>query len=188
MGAGATPDNTGLGSSGWGVIEIDDAGPDADADGLPDILDPYPTNAANAFDLREAGPDASFGTADDVLYTLRQTAFSGTGVSLRINEGTLGAGSYRFSVTPTLKDPAGNALDGNGDGSGAMPTNATSPWLCRLATRSSTADSVRRRRCLNSAKTRRVAGWRSVGRWVGSTRPTTATTATGCVAHRTGEG
>jgi hypothetical protein len=79
---------------------------------------PYPANAANAFDLREAGADASFGTADDVLYTLRQTAFSGTGVSLRINEGTLGPGSYRFSVTPTLQDPAGNALDGNGDGSG----------------------------------------------------------------------
>jgi hypothetical protein len=105
-----------LGSSGWGVIEIDDAGADGDADGLPDILDPYPANAANAFDLREAGPDDSFGTADDVLYTLRQTAFSGS-VSLRINEGTLGAGSYRFSATSTLKDPAGNALDGNGDGS-----------------------------------------------------------------------
>jgi hypothetical protein len=110
-------DNAGLGSGGWGVIEIDDAGADGDADGVPDILDPYPTNAANAFDLREAGTDASFGTDDDVLYTLRQTSFSGTGVSLRINEGTLAAGSYRFSVTPTIKDPAGNALDGNGDGS-----------------------------------------------------------------------
>jgi hypothetical protein len=112
-----TSDN-GLGSGGWGVIEIDDAGADGDADGLPDRLDPYPANAANAFDLREAGADASFGTADDVLYTLRQTAFNGTGVSLRINEGTLGAGNYRFSATPTLQDPAGNALDGNGDGSG----------------------------------------------------------------------
>ena len=110
--------DTGLGTGGWGVIEIDDAGADTDADGLPDRLDPYPTNAANAFDLREAGADASFGTTDDVLYTLRQTAFSGTGVSLRINEGTLGAGNYRFSATPTIQDPAGNALDGNGDGSG----------------------------------------------------------------------
>jgi hypothetical protein len=56
--------------------------------------------------------------ADDVLYTLRQTAFSGSEISLWINEGTLGPGSYRFSATSTLKDPAGNALDGNGDDSG----------------------------------------------------------------------
>ncbi|HEX9890428.1 MAG TPA: lectin-like protein, partial [Nitriliruptorales bacterium] len=80
-------DNTGLGTSGWGVIEIDDAGTDGDADGLPDLLDPYPANAANAFDLREAGADAIFDTADDGLYTLRQTDFSGTGVALRLNEG-----------------------------------------------------------------------------------------------------
>jgi hypothetical protein len=111
-------DNTGLGTGGWGLIEIAEEGPDSDTDGLPDVLDPYPANAANAFDLREAGADASFGTADDVLYTLRQTAFSGTGVSLRINEGSLGPGSYRFSVTSTLKDIPGNALDGNGDGAG----------------------------------------------------------------------
>ncbi len=113
--------NTGLGTGGWGVIEIDDAGADTDADGLPHRLDPYPANAANAFDLRAAGADAIFGSADDVLYTLRQTAFSGTGVSLRINEGTLGAGNYRFVATPTIADPASNALDGNGDGSAGDP-------------------------------------------------------------------
>jgi hypothetical protein len=49
-----------LGSGGWGVIEIDDAGADGDADGLPDRLDPYPANAANAFDLREAGAGRQF--------------------------------------------------------------------------------------------------------------------------------
>jgi hypothetical protein len=108
--------NAGIAPSGWGIIEIDDAGADSDADGLPDRLDPYPANAANAFDLREAGADGSFDTSDDVLYTLRQTSFGGGSVSLRINEGTLGAGNYRFSATPTLQDPAGNALDGNADG------------------------------------------------------------------------
>jgi hypothetical protein len=99
-----TSDN-GLGSGGWGVIEIDDAGADGDADGLPDRLDPYPANAANAFDLREAGADASFGTADDVLYTLRQTAFNGTGVSLRINEGTAGGGQLPFQCHADAPGP-----------------------------------------------------------------------------------
>jgi hypothetical protein len=97
--------DTGLGSGGWGVIEIDDAGADGDADGLPDRLDPYPANAANAFDLREAGADASFGTADDVLYTLRQTAFSGTGVSLADQRRHAGGGQLPFQCHADAPGP-----------------------------------------------------------------------------------
>ena len=78
------------------------------------------TVAASAFDLREAGPDGVFGTADDVVYSLTPDPAYTTGatVSLDIQGGPLPSGTYRFTATPTLTDRAGNALDGNGDGTG----------------------------------------------------------------------
>jgi len=45
-------------------------GPDGDGDLVPDALDPYPADPLNAWDLREAGADATFDTADDVIYRL----------------------------------------------------------------------------------------------------------------------
>ena len=104
-----------------GIIEV--AGPDTDADGLPDGLDPYPSDPHNAWDLREAGPDHTFDTADDVIYrlTLATDYTGGTSVSLFTQNGPLPSGHYRFTANTTLTDVVGNALDGNGDGVGGDP-------------------------------------------------------------------
>ena len=119
-----TTSDAGLGtdqlSTGWGVIELNDAGVDGDGDGLPAPLDPYPSEGRNAWDLRAAGGDGQFETADDVLYTLRQRSVytTGTSVELLVNEHSLGPGTYRFTASTRVQDPAGNALDGTGDGTG----------------------------------------------------------------------
>ena len=104
-----------------GIIEL--VSPDADADGLPDGLDPYPSDRHNAWDLREAGPDHTFDTADDTIYrlTLATDYTGGTSVSLFTQNGPLPSGHYRFTANTTLTDVVGNLLDGNGDGLGGDP-------------------------------------------------------------------
>src|SRR5205085_11549081 len=79
-----------------------------------------PTNGVNTWELRAAGADASFGTGDDVAYHLSvtPTSVSGTGVVLRIDDGPLAPGHYRFTANSTLGDRAGNPLDGNANGVG----------------------------------------------------------------------
>ena len=101
-----------------GIIELATA--DTDADGLPAGLDPYPGDPLNACDLRAAGVDGIFDTADDVIYrlTLASAYTGGTSVSLFINGGPLPNGHYRFTANNTLTDVVGNALDGDGDGTG----------------------------------------------------------------------
>jgi RHS repeat-associated protein len=106
-----------------GIIEL--TGADADGDLIPDVVDPYPADPHpadphNAFDLREAGVDRSFDTADDEIYQLTMPAAYATGmnVSLFIEGGPLDNGHYRFTANATLKDQASNALDGNRDGTG----------------------------------------------------------------------
>ena len=75
-------------------------GADADADGVPDVLDAYPADPLNNFDLREAGTDGVFDTADDVIYrlTLDPTYTTGTSVGLFIQQGPLPSGHYRFTA------------------------------------------------------------------------------------------
>ena len=101
-----------------GLIEFTDA--DSDDDGLPDKLDPYPLERGNAWDLREAGSDALFDTADDVIHRLWFDAGYSTGtiVKLLIEDGTPGAGSYRFTANMRLTDIVGNELDGDSNGTG----------------------------------------------------------------------
>ncbi|MFZ4525881.1 MAG: lectin-like protein [Chlorobium sp.] len=76
--------------------------------------------ASNGWDLREAGTDGVFDTDDDVIHRLvLDGAYSpGTQVKLLIEDGSLGAGHYRFTANAILQDVVGNALDGNGDGIG----------------------------------------------------------------------
>ena len=101
------------------VIEID-APVDADGDKVPDVVDVWAGDGANAWDLREAGADGAFGTGDDVVYTLELASAyaSGLAVGLRITDGPLGDGHYRLTANSRLADRVGNALDGNGDGTG----------------------------------------------------------------------
>ena len=53
-----------------GVVEIDSI-VDTDADGTPDVVDSHPSDGVNGYDLREAGSDGLFDTADDDVYDLR---------------------------------------------------------------------------------------------------------------------
>ena len=104
-----------------GVIELDSDGTsDVDSDGIPDVVDSHPTDAWNGWDLREAGADGLFDTADDDIYDLRvsPTYSGGTTINLRLFDGPMHAGHYRLTITPSLQDPVGNSLDGNGDGTG----------------------------------------------------------------------
>ena len=100
-----------------GVIELP-GGVDADGDGVPDGLDAYSADPWNAFDLREAGTDGVFDTADDVIYrlTLDPTYTTGLNVGLFIQQGPLPNGHYRFTVNRTVQDRSGNGLDGDGNG------------------------------------------------------------------------
>ncbi|MBI5387108.1 MAG: VCBS repeat-containing protein [Verrucomicrobia bacterium] len=93
-----------------GVIEV--AGPDTDGDGLPDTLDPFPNDAMNLVDLRAAGLDSAFDTADDSIYRLSSDNYTG-GLSLNyyVTDGPLQPGNYRFTVTSSLRDRFGNPMN-----------------------------------------------------------------------------
>ncbi len=90
------------------VIEIVTPTSDTDNDGLTASFDPFPSDAFNGFDLRAAGVDGQFDTADDQVYLLEVTRTSSRVLDFLVQDGPLGPGSYRFTVTPTLTDILGN--------------------------------------------------------------------------------
>ena len=93
----------------YGVIEL--SGADKDGDGLPDVADPYPNDRLNGFDLRAAGPDGVFSTADDQVYKVScPTYASGLSALFYITDGPLQPGAYRFTVTTAVQDRAGNVI------------------------------------------------------------------------------
>lgn len=100
------------GSVNFGVIEINgSAGTDTDSDGLANEIDPYPTDPLNAIDIREAGADGVFGTADDQRYPVRPEEYGGgTNLALRILNSPLPQGKYRLTVTQSITDQAGNPI------------------------------------------------------------------------------
>jgi hypothetical protein len=69
-------------------------------------------NASASYDLRASGADNSFDTADDQLYNLitSSTYASGLSASLRVSDGPLQPGRYRFTATDALTDRVGNKL------------------------------------------------------------------------------
>ena len=84
-------------------------------------MDPDTVNNSAAFDLREAGVDELFDTADDtVIEVVLASAYTrwDESASFWLQAGPLGSGEYRFSATATLTDRIGNAIDGNADGTG----------------------------------------------------------------------
>ncbi len=71
-------------------------------------------NDSGNWELREAGPDTVFNTADDRLVALALAApyVSGTDISLNLTDGTLTLGRYRFTVIDgALLDLDGTAND-----------------------------------------------------------------------------
>ena len=107
-------------------------------------------NAAATYELRAAGPDAAFGTADDVVYTLSRSGGSRS-VSLTVADGPLQPGAYRFTAQPrgswtgsatrstaTATGPGGMTSCGPS----RSPSPPARPWRAAATTRSR-----RRRRC-----------------------------------------
>ncbi len=68
------------------------------------------TNAAS-WDLRSAGIDGLFGTADDVVYSLANSGYaSGLSATFQIPDGPLQPGQLRFTARTNLTDRADNHL------------------------------------------------------------------------------
>ncbi|MCC5805515.1 MAG: VCBS repeat-containing protein [Opitutales bacterium] len=76
-------------------------------------MDPATVNAAASYDLRAAGPDGAWDTADDEVYSVQPVApyTAGTSVQLRVVDGPLQPGHYRFRGLDSLADTAGNTLE-----------------------------------------------------------------------------
>jgi fibronectin type 3 domain-containing protein len=97
-----------------GVVEIGTGGVDTDGDGLADAFDPFPKDKFNGLEMRCAGTDGLFGTADDRVYSLVPDAYAGgLTVVLRVSDGPLLPGKYQFTMTTSIKDRAGNSLASN---------------------------------------------------------------------------
>lgn len=86
---------------------------------LNDVLDPA-TVLPGAFELRTDGLDNNFGTADDgiIPITLQTNYRIGTNRLSFALPANLGNEMYRFTAKSTLKDPFGQAIDGNSDSVG----------------------------------------------------------------------
>jgi subtilisin family serine protease/subtilisin-like proprotein convertase family protein len=86
------------------------------------ILDAVTVNNAAAFRLVNAGNDDVFGTSDDFAVTLNRSVADyriGTNQMTFTVASPLVAGSWRFIAdAAVLRDPFGQALDGNSDGTG----------------------------------------------------------------------
>ena len=71
------------------------------------------TTATNpsTYELRGAGSDNTFGTADDTFYHFSSITYtSGLTISYQIGDGPLQLGKYRFTISTNLTDRAGNGL------------------------------------------------------------------------------
>jgi len=83
------------------------------------VMDPAAVNAIGAFTLTAAGPDGSFGTADDVVTPIAVEEYltGANRVVLLPPTAELPAGAYRFDADASvLANPFGTSLDGDGDG------------------------------------------------------------------------
>lgn len=71
-------------------------------------------NTAN-YDLRGPGPDTLYDTADDAVVTFNVGQYSGRTGTVKFDKPP--AGDYRFQVKDTITNAAGEALDGDANGS-----------------------------------------------------------------------
>ncbi|KAF0094832.1 MAG: fibronectin type III domain-containing protein [Puniceicoccaceae bacterium 5H] len=81
--------------------------------GFSEDLDSSTVTDPTAYDLRSAGPDTDFGTADDTVYSFLAPSYtSGPEAYLPIVEEPLPEGHYRFTIAAdNLKDLFGNPLE-----------------------------------------------------------------------------
>ncbi|MEX0741201.1 MAG: FG-GAP-like repeat-containing protein, partial [Phycisphaeraceae bacterium] len=79
---------------------------------FPEDMDASTINNPSNYDVRAAGPDELFDTADDELYTIEtSTSYSSAlTASYWVTDGPLQPGDYRITVFPTLADTSGNLL------------------------------------------------------------------------------
>ncbi len=69
-------------------------------------------NNPDNIDLREAGPDATFDTPDDILYHVASPGYSaGLSATYRVTDGPLQPGSYRLTIGTGLTDKSGNPME-----------------------------------------------------------------------------
>ncbi len=74
---------------------------------------PNSADLAANYELRGAGSDGVFQTADDILVSISSVSMSGNTATLSAS--VLQPGNYRLTVFDTIKNSAGVALDGNND-------------------------------------------------------------------------
>ncbi|MEM7456966.1 MAG: S8 family serine peptidase [Planctomycetota bacterium] len=83
-------------------------------------MDPSSVTSASSYSLVNAGPDDTFGTADDITYSLSTPNAYMVGTNdllVEIAGGSLTPGEYRMTVDAGVaQNPFGTGLDGDGDG------------------------------------------------------------------------
>ncbi|MEM8677892.1 MAG: S8 family serine peptidase [Planctomycetota bacterium] len=86
------------------------------------FLDPDSVLDPSNYDLRQAGADGVYDTADDVIHTLtpETTYMVGTNEFDVSIDAALGNGNYRVQIS-SLQNPFNTPLDGDGDGTGGDP-------------------------------------------------------------------
>ena len=68
-------------------------------------------NTTANYDLRAAGPDGKFGTADDIVYHVSSPTYtSGPAASYLVSDGPLQPGNYQLTLSSALTDRTGNPL------------------------------------------------------------------------------
>ena len=88
------------------------------------VMDPASVNNLNHYELRSAGVDGVFGTADDTIYSLSMPSsyqLSTNQLQLEVDGGPLPFGDYQLTILADVENPFGTPLDGNADGIGGDP-------------------------------------------------------------------
>lgn len=83
------------------------------------VMDPASINAG-VVELRNAGTDDVFGTADDVIVNLDSNDYliSTNQLVFNLVDGPMNYGHYQLTISGSAENPFGDGLDGNGDGTG----------------------------------------------------------------------